>query len=110
MAKTITGTVSSIPGNKTIVVKVERRKTHPLYRKQYKETSKFMAHDEKNQAKIGDKVEIIGSRPISARKRFVLQKVLSNAEISGEALGVISVKEERKTRSTKNKDEKETVS
>ena len=45
MAKTIIGTVSSNASDKTIVVKVERRKTHPLYRKQYTETTKFMAHD-----------------------------------------------------------------
>ena len=56
MARSIIGTVSSSKGDKTIVVTVQTRKTHPLYRKQYTVTSKFMAHDEKNEAQTGDKV------------------------------------------------------
>ena len=68
MAKSIVGVVSSDKTDKTIVVTVHTRKTHPLYRKQYMVTSKFMAHDEKNAAKTGDKVIITETRPISARK------------------------------------------
>src|SRR5437868_6284986 len=79
MAKTITGTVSSDKGNKTIVITVATRKTHPLYRKQYTINTKFMAHDEENQAKVGDRVQIIETRPISARKRFKLAKVIEKA-------------------------------
>ena len=56
MAKTIIGTVSSNKTDKTIVVTVQTRKTHPLYRKQYTVSKKFMAHDEKNEAQVGDKV------------------------------------------------------
>ena len=81
MAKTIVGTVSSDKVDKTIVVTVRTRKTHPLYRKQYTVSTKFMAHDEKNEAKLGDKVAITETRPLSARKRHVLDKVLERAAI-----------------------------
>lgn len=81
MAKSITGTVSSDKTDKTIVVTVRERKTHPLYRKQYTTTKKFMAHDEKNEAHMGDTVIIVETRPISKRKRFTLEKVLETAEI-----------------------------
>lgn len=81
MAKTLTGVVSSDKGDKTIVVTVATRKTHPLYKKQYTYSSKFMAHDESNIAKIGDKVLIAETRPLSARKRFILETVLEKAPI-----------------------------
>ncbi len=81
MAKTFTGTVSSSAADKTIVVTVNSSKTHPLYRKQYTVSKKFMAHDEKNEAKQGDKVLIIETRPISARKRFMLKKIIEKAQV-----------------------------
>jgi small subunit ribosomal protein S17 len=81
MAKTITGVVSSSKTDKTIVVTVRERKTHPLYRKQYTTTTKFMAHDEKNEAAEGDKVIIVETRPISKRKSFKLQAVVEKAEV-----------------------------
>lgn len=81
MAKSITGIVSSDKADKTIVVTVRERKTHPLYRKQYTTTTKFMAHDETNKAKVGDKVIIVESRPLSKRKSFTLQAVIENAEV-----------------------------
>jgi small subunit ribosomal protein S17 len=84
MARTITGTVVSDKGNKTIVISVAERKTHPLYKKQYTVNTKFMAHDEKNEAKVGDRVSIVECRPISARKRFALSKVLEHANIGFE--------------------------
>ena len=76
MAKTLIGRVSSDKTDKTIVVTVQTRKTHPLYRKQYTVTTKFMAHDEKNEAQVGDKVSIVETRPLSARKRYTLQQIL----------------------------------
>ncbi len=76
MARTFTGTVSSKSGDKTIVVTVRTRKTHPIYRKQYTVSKKFMAHDEKNIAEVGDKVSIVETRPLSARKRFALENVI----------------------------------
>lgn len=82
MAKKLIGTVSSSKVDKTIVVTVRTRKTHPLYRKQYTVSKKFMAHDEKNEAELGDKVSIIETRPLSARKRHTLEKVIERAAIT----------------------------
>lgn len=81
MARTLTGEVSSDKGEKTIVVKIQTRKTHPIYKKQYSVTKKFMAHDEKNEAHVGDKVQISESRPLSARKRWTLVKVVETAHV-----------------------------
>ncbi len=79
--KTFIGTVTSDKADKTIVVSIVTRKTHPLYRKQYTSTKKFMAHDETNDAHEGDKVAISETRPLSARKRFVLTKVIERAPV-----------------------------
>lgn len=81
MAKTLIGTVSSDKTDKTIVVTVRTRKTHPIYRKQYTVSKKFMAHDEKNEAHVGDRVAITETRPLSTRKRHTLDKVLEKAGI-----------------------------
>jgi len=79
MAKQLTGTVTSDKGDKTIVITVRERRTHPLYKKQYTMNTKFMAHDAKNEAKVGDLVVIEETRPISARKRFKLAKIVEKA-------------------------------
>lgn len=84
MAKSLVGIVSSNKGDKTIVVTVATRKTHPIYKKQYTFSKKFMAHDEANQAEVGDKVSITETRPLSARKRHVLDKVIERAAIRHE--------------------------
>jgi len=81
MARTIVGTVSSNKTDKTIVVTVQTRKTHPLYRKQYSVSKKFMAHDENNEAEVGDKVSITETRPLSARKRYTLAKIIEKPAI-----------------------------
>lgn len=81
MAKTLIGKVSSDKADKTIVVTVVTSKTHPIYKKKYSERKKFMAHDEKNEAKIGDRVSIIETRPLSARKRFVLKEIIERPAI-----------------------------
>jgi small subunit ribosomal protein S17 len=81
MARTLIGEVTSAKSDKTIVVAVRSRKTHPIYKKQYSVTKKLMAHDEKRQAKLGDQVQIAECRPISARKRFTLVKVIETAHI-----------------------------
>jgi len=86
MAKTIIGTVSSDKTDKTIVVTVRTRKTHPLYRKQYTVSKKFMAHDENNEARVGDTVSIIETRPLSARKRFALEKILEKPALREDSL------------------------
>lgn len=79
MKRIIRGVVYSDKGEKTITVKVVMRQTHPVYKKQYTRHRKFMAHDENNEAKIGDLVTIRESRPISARKRFVLDQIIERA-------------------------------
>jgi small subunit ribosomal protein S17 len=81
MARTLTGVVSSDKGDKTIVVTVQTRKTHPLYKKKYTFSKKFMAHDEKNDARVGDTVIIAETKPLSARKRFILEKVVERAGV-----------------------------
>jgi small subunit ribosomal protein S17 len=88
MAKTLTGIVSSDKADKTIVVTVHTRKTHPLYRKQYSVSKKFMAHDEQNEARVGDKVEITETRPQSARKRFALSKIVDKPALREDTLAV----------------------
>jgi small subunit ribosomal protein S17 len=82
MAKSITGVVSSDKADKTIVIVVRERKTHPLYRKQYTVSKKFIAHDENNEAKVGDKVVIVETRPISKRKSFKLVSIVDTAAVA----------------------------
>jgi len=82
MAKSITGVVSSDKADKTIVVTVRERKTHPLYRKQYTVSKKFIAHDENNEAREGDKVVIVETRPISKRKSHKLLNVVERAGVA----------------------------
>lgn len=88
MAKQLVGIVSSDKANKTITVTVSTRKTHPIYRKQYSVSTKFLAHDETNQATTGDKVSIIETRPRSARKRYELLKVIEKPMLRAEDLKV----------------------
>ena len=66
------GVVVSDKQDKTVVVKVERRFTHPLFKKTVRRTKKYHAHDESNAFKIGDRVEIIESAPISKNKRWTV--------------------------------------
>jgi len=74
------GVVTSNKMDKTVVVSVERQFAHPMYRKIVKKTKKFMAHDEKNECNIGDTVRIIESRPLSARKRWMVTDILERAK------------------------------
>jgi small subunit ribosomal protein S17 len=76
MPKRFEGIVVSDKMDKTIVVKVERIKKHPKYKKRYKVHKKFKVHDEKNEAKIGDRVIFEECRPISKEKRWKLVKIL----------------------------------
>lgn len=74
--KSFVGVVKSNKTDKTIVVIVQTRKTHPIYRKQYADSRNFMAHDENNEAEVGDRVRIVETRPLSAKKRFKLDAIL----------------------------------
>ena len=73
------GMVTSNKMNKTVVVSVERRVPHPLYRRIVTKTSKFLAHDEKNACTIGDTVSIVETRPLSKRKRWRLLEIVRKA-------------------------------
>ena len=73
------GVVTSNRMNKTIVVKVERKMSHPLYHKVLTLAKKYYVHDEKNEAKIGDRVEIAETRPLSKLKRWRLVSILQSA-------------------------------
>ncbi len=76
--RVLKGTVISSKSNKTIVVNVERRVRHPLYKKTITLSDKFHAHDENNNYKDGDKVSIIECKPISKKKSWVVIKETKN--------------------------------
>ena len=78
--KTIIGTVVSDKMDKTIVVAVETFETHPIYKKRFKKTTKFKAHDEKNECGIGDKGKIMETRPLSKDKRWRLVSIIEKAQ------------------------------
>jgi small subunit ribosomal protein S17 len=77
---TVTGVVVSDKMDKTVKVAIERKVRDPLYGKTQKRTSTFLAHDEKNEAKVGDRVAIAESRPLSARKRWVVTSIVEKAK------------------------------
>jgi len=76
----LTGTVVSDKMDKTVVVAVERQVRHGVYGKSQKKTSKFVAHNEGNEAKAGDTVAIAESRPLSRRKRWIVTRVVAKAQ------------------------------
>jgi small subunit ribosomal protein S17 len=76
----VTGVVVSDKMNKTVKVAIERKVRDPLYGKSIKRTSTFLAHDEKNEAKVGDRVAITETRPLSARKRWVVTSIVEKAK------------------------------
>jgi len=80
LRKTRTGVVSSNKMDKTITVAVERRVKHPIYGKFVKKTTKFHAHDEKNECAVGDVVKIMETRPLSKLKRWRLGEVVEKAK------------------------------
>ena len=75
----LVGKVVSNKNDKTITVLVETYKTHPLYKKRVKYSKKYTAHDEKNEARIGDKVRIVETRPLSKMKRYRLVEIVEKA-------------------------------
>lgn len=78
--KTKIGRVVSDKMDKTIVVAIEELKSHKLYKKSVKRTVKFQAHDEKNEAGIGDRVSIMETRPLSKHKRWRLVEIVEKAK------------------------------
>jgi small subunit ribosomal protein S17 len=76
----LTGTVVSDKMDKTVVVAVERQVRHSVYGKSQKKTSKFVAHNEGNEAKVGDTVALAESRPLSRRKRWIVTRVVEKRQ------------------------------
>lgn len=74
------GKVTSTKMNKTITVQIERRLKHPIYKKYFKKSKKFMVHDENNTAAEGDIVKIIETRPFSTRKRWRLVEIVEKVK------------------------------
>ncbi len=93
MAKTLTGIVTSDKADKTIVITVSSRETHPIYGKQYTVNRKYIAHDENNEANEGDRVTIKETRPISKRKAFTLSEVVERSHGSIELKADAEVEE-----------------
>jgi small subunit ribosomal protein S17 len=77
--KRLTGVVTSDKMDKTVVVAVTRTKRHPRYGKVMRLVKKYMAHDETNECRLGDRVQIIESRPLSRRKRWTVTAILDRA-------------------------------
>lgn len=100
--RTISGVVSSIAGDKTIVVTRTVRETHPLYGKKFTTTRKFHAHDENNQAKVGDTVTIIEGRPFSKTVVWDLQDIVARGR---EKLEVKKTEVEEELEAKANKSE-----
>ena len=80
LRKTRVGRVVSVKMQKTIVVAIEDNIKHPLYKKVIKRTVKFKAHDENNECRIGDKVEIMETRPLSKEKNWRLVRIIEKAK------------------------------
>jgi small subunit ribosomal protein S17 len=78
--KEVVGKVVSNKADKSIIVMVERKVKHPIYGKFIKKSTRFMAHDEKNQCKTGDIVQLMETRPLSKNKRWRLEKILERAK------------------------------
>ncbi len=74
----IVGRVTSDKMDRTVVVEVASTKIHPLYRKVVRSTKRYLAHDEDNQAQTGDQVSMVESRPISKRKKWVVERILNS--------------------------------
>lgn len=74
------GKVVSDKMDKSVTVTIERQFAHPIYKKIIKKTSKFMAHDERNECQVGDTVKIVETRPLSKRKRWKVLEIVEKAK------------------------------
>ena len=80
LRKTRVGKVVSNKMDKTIVVQTETLKTHPIYKKRFKKSTNFKAHDENNECGIGDRVKVMETRPLSKDKRWRLVEIIEKAQ------------------------------
>lgn len=83
MSRKLQGQIVSDKMDKTVTVAVVRQKQHPLYLKKYRQTAKFKAHDQNNEYRVGDRVEITETRPRSATKRWQVLRKLGGGEKTG---------------------------
>jgi len=93
--KEVVGNVVSNRMNKTIVVQVVRRRSHPLYTRVISKAKKFYAHDEKNEAHIGDVVRLEETRPLSKLKRWRLKEIVRKTALVPEVAGVQGIEEQK---------------
>ena len=80
LRKTRTVLVISNKMDKTVTVAIERKVPHPIYKKYFKKTTKLLAHDEKGECNMGDKVKIMETRPLSAKKRWRMVEIIEKAK------------------------------
>ncbi len=80
LRKTRIGVVVSNKMDKTITIAIERKIPHPIYKKYFKKTTKLMAHDEKRECNVGDKVKVMETRPLSKNKRWRLVEIVEKAK------------------------------
>ncbi len=91
--RTVTGVVTSDKMQKTVVVAVERLVKHPVYKKTVRRRTKLMAHNENNEAKIGDRVELVETRPLSRHKSWRVARIVVKAPAPVETVGLQSAVE-----------------
>lgn len=94
------GVVTGNKMDKTVIVSVERLVRHPLYKRSFKKTSTFLAHDEQNDCQVGDRVRIIESRPLSKNKRWRVINIISSPKRLEEAVGESKAQEAAGTTET----------
>lgn len=80
LRKTRIGVVTKNKMDKSIIVSIERKVAHPLYKKYFKKTTKLMAHDDQNECRIGDVVKIMETRPLSKNKKWRLVEIVEKAK------------------------------
>jgi small subunit ribosomal protein S17 len=80
LRKTRVGIVVSDKMDKTITIAIERKVSHPIYKKYFKKTTKLMAHDEKSECRVGDKVKVMETRPLSKNKRWRMVEIVEKAK------------------------------
>ncbi len=80
LRKTRVGIVVSDKMDKTITIAIERKVPHPIYKKYFKKTTKLMAHDEKSESRVGDKVKVMETRPLSKNKRWRMVEIVVKAK------------------------------
>lgn len=80
--RTMVGRIVRDKTEKTVIVEVESHRRHPLYKRVIRNVARFMVHDEKNECRLGDTVEIVESRPLSHRKRWKVARILARHEVA----------------------------